>query len=107
MKDIKAALNPEFVKNYQNSPYATSMFLKSGKELLEEDAIKNYLTNQFGNATYGDENVSLPLAAPLNYFGIDINQELKNYRANKERQKAKEESKRRLPTLQSLYGNLK
>lgn len=107
MKDIKAALNPEFVKNYQNSPYATSMFLKSGKELLEEDVIKNYLTNQFGNATYGDKNVSLPIAAPLNYFGIDINQELKNYRANKERQKAKEESMRRLPTLESLYGNLK
>lgn len=107
MKDIKAALNPEFVKNYQNSPYATSMFLKSNKELLEEDAIKNYLTNQFGNATYGDENVSLPIAAPMNYFGININQELKNYRANKERQKAKEESMRRLPTLESLYGNLK
>ena len=107
MKDIKAALNPEFVKNYQNSPYATSMFLKSDEELLEEDAIKNYLTNQFGNATYGDENVSLPIAAPLNYFGININQELKNYRANKERQKAKEESMRRLPTLESLYGNLK
>ena len=107
MKDIKAALNPEFVKNYQNSPYATSMFLKSDKDLLEEDAIKNYLTNQFGNATYGDENVSLPIAAPMNYFGININQELKNYRANKERQKAKEESMRRLPTLESLYGNLK
>lgn len=107
MKDIKAALNPEFVKKYQNSDYATSMFLKSDKELLKEDAIKNYLTNQFGNATYGDENVSLPLAAPLNYFGIDINQELKNYRANKERQKAKEESMRRLPTLQGIYGNLK
>lgn len=107
MKDIKAALNPEFVKNYQNSPYATSMFLKSDKELIEEDAIKNYLTNQFGNATYGDENVSLPIAAPMNYFGIDINQELKNYRTNKERQKAKEESMRRLPTLESLYGNLK
>lgn len=107
MKDIKAALNPDFVKNYQNSPYATSMFLKSDRELLEEDAIKNYLTNQFGNATYGDENVSLPLAAPLNYFGIDINQELKNYRANEERQKAKEESMRRLPTIKGTYGNLK
>lgn len=107
MKDIKAALDPEFVKNYQNSPYATSMFLKSNTELLEEEAIKNYLTNQFGNATYGDENVSLPIAAPLNYFGIDINQELKNYRANEERQKAKEESMRRLPTLESIYGNLK
>lgn len=107
MKDIKAALNPDFVKKYQNSDYATSMFLKSDKELLEEDAIKNYLTNQFGNATYGDENVSLPLAAPLNYFGIDINQELKNYRANKERQKAKEDSKRRISTLQGIYGNLK
>lgn len=107
INELKAALDPTFVEKYQNSPYATSMFLKSSKELLIEDAIKNYLTNQFGNATYGDENVSLPLAAPLNYFGIDINQELRNYRANKERQKAKEDSKRRLPTLESVYGNLK
>lgn len=105
--ELKAALDDNFTDKYVNSPYGTSMFLKSSRELLEEDAIKNYLTNQFGNATYGDENVSLPFAAPLNYFGIDINQELKNYRANEERQKAKEESKRRLPTLQSVYGNLK
>ena len=107
MKDIKAALNPDFVKKYQNSDYATSMFLKSDRQLTEEDAIKNYLTNQFGNTAYGDENVRLPIAGPLNYLGIDINQELKNLRANEERQKAKEKSMRRLPTLESLYGNLK
>lgn len=104
MKDIKAALNPEFVKNYQNSPYATSMFLKSGRELTGEDAIKNYLTNQFGNFTYANRSINLP---GLSMLPIDINQYLKDYQADKERQKAKEESKRRLPTLESLYGNLK
>ena len=104
MKDIKAALNPEFVKNYQNSPYATSMFLKSGRELTGEDAIKNYLTNQFGNFTYANRSINLP---GLSMLPIDINQYLKDYQDDKERQKAKEESNRRLPTLESLYGNLK
>ena len=104
MKDIKAALNPEFVKNYQNSPYATSMFLKSGRELTGEDAIKNYLTNQFGNFTYANRSINLP---GLSMLPIDINRYLKDYQDDKERQKAKEESMRRLPTLESLYGNLK
>ena len=104
MKDIKAALNPEFVKNYQNSPYATSMFLKSGRELTGEDAIKNYLTNQFGNFTYADKTINIP---GLSMLPIDVNQYVKDYRADKERQEAIEQSRRRLPTLQSVYGNLK
>ena len=104
MKDIKAALDPEFVKNYQNSPYATSMFLKSGRELVGEDAIKNYLTNQFGNFTYADKTINIP---GLSMLPIDVNQYVKDYRADKERQEAIEQSRRRLPTLQSLYGNLK
>lgn len=104
MKDIKAALNPDFVKNYQNSPYATSMFLKSGRELTGEDAIKNYLTNQFGNFTYADKTINIP---GLSLLPIDVNQYVKDYRADKERQEAIEQSRRRLPTLQSVYGNLK
>ncbi len=104
MKDIKAALDPEFVKNYQNSPYATSMFLKSGRELTGEDAIKNYLTNQFGNFTYADKTINIP---GLSLLPIDVNQYVKDYRADKERQEAIEQSRKRLPTLQSVYGNLK
>lgn len=104
MKDIKAALNPDFVKNYQNSPYATSMFLKSDRELTGEDAIKNYLTNQFGNFTYADKTINIP---GLSMLPIDVNQYVKDYRADKERQEAIEQSRRRLPTLQSVYGNLK
>lgn len=104
MKDIKAALDPEFVKNYQNSPYATSMFLKSGRELVGEDAIKNYLTNQFGNFTYADKTINIP---GLSLLPIDVNQYVKDYRADKERQEAIEQSRKRLPTLQSVYGNLK
>lgn len=104
MKDIKAALNPEFVKNYHNSPYATSMFLKSNRELTGEDAIKNYLTNQFGNFTYADKSINLP---GLSMLPIDINQYVRDYRADKERQDAIEQSRKRLPTLQSVYGNLK
>lgn len=104
MKDIKAALNPDFVKNYQNSPYATSMFLKSSRELTGEDAIKNYLTNQFGNFTYADKSINIP---GLSMLPIDINQYVRDYRADKERQDAIEQSRKRLPTLQSVYGNLK
>lgn len=103
VSELKAALDPKFVKKYQNSPYATSMFLKSNRELASEDAIKNYLTNQFGNFTYADKSINLP---GLSMLPIDINQYVKDYRDDKERQKAKEESKKRLPTLESLYGNL-
>ena len=102
MKDIKAALDPDFVKNYQNSPYATSMFLKSGRELTGEDAIKNYLTNQFGNTAY--ENKKLPIGNITNYFGFDINQMLDDWRKEKEREEAKEKSKMRLPSLERIYG---
>lgn len=104
VSELKAALDPKFVKKYQNSPYATSMFLKTNRELASEDAIKNYLTNQFGNFTYADKSINLP---GLSMLPIDINQYVKDYRDDKERQKAKEESMRRLPTLESLYGNLK
>lgn len=104
MKDIKAALDPDFIKNYQTSPYATSMFLKSNRELTGEDAIKNYLTNQFGNFTYADKTINIP---GLRMLPIDVNQYLRDYNTNKERKNAQEESMRRLPTLQSLYGNIK
>lgn len=104
VSELKAALDPKFVKKYQNSPYATSMFLKTNRELASEDAIKNYLTNQFGNFTYADKSINLPGLSML--LPIDINQYVKDYRDDKERQKAKEESKKRLPTLESLYGNL-
>lgn len=102
--ELKAALDPKFVEKYQNSPYSSSMFLKSKKDLIEEDALKNYLTNQFGNFTYGDENVNLPIGMLTNKFGFDINQELKNYRANQEREKAIERSNLRLPKLEDIYG---
>lgn len=104
MKDIKAALDPKFVEKYQNSDYATSMFLKSNRELTGEDAIKNYLTNQFGNFTYADKSINIP---GLSMLPVDVNQYLRDYNTNKERKKAQEESMRRLPTLQSIYGNIK
>lgn len=77
---------------------------KSSKELLEEDLIKNYLTNQAGNFIYADGNITIP---GLNLLPIDFNQLLKEQREKADREKAKEKSKRRLPTLQSVYGNLK
>lgn len=104
VSELKAALDPKFVEKYQNSPYATSMFLKSSRELVGEDAIKNYLTNQFGNFTYADKTINIP---GMSLLPIDVNQYIKDYRADKERQEAIEKSRKRLPTLQSLYGNLK
>ncbi len=104
VSELKAALDPKFVEKYQNSPYATSMFLKSSRELTGEDAIKNYLTNQFGNFTYADKTINIP---GMSLLPIDVNQYIKDYRADKERQEAIEQSRKRLPTLQSVYGNLK
>lgn len=77
---------------------------KSSKELLEEDLIKNYLTNQAGNFIYADRNITIP---GVNLLPIDFNQLLKERREKAEREKAKEKSRKRLPTLESLYGNLK
>lgn len=77
---------------------------KSSKELFEEDIIKNYLTNQAGNFIYADRNITIP---GLNLLPIDFNQLLKERREKAEREKAKEKSRKRLPTLESLYGNLK
>lgn len=77
---------------------------KSSRELLEEDLIKNYLTNQAGNFIYSDRNITIP---GLSLLPFDINQLLKEQREKDEREKAKEESRRRLPTLESIYGNLK
>lgn len=77
---------------------------KSSKELLEEDLIKNYLTNQAGNFIYADRNITIP---GLNLLPIDFNQLLKEQREKAEREKAKEKSRKRLPTLESVYGNLK
>ena len=77
---------------------------KSSKELLEEDLIKNYLTNQAGNFIYANRNITIP---GLNLLPIDFNQLLKEHREKADREKAKEKSRKRLPNLQSLYGNLK
>ena len=77
---------------------------KSSKELLEEDLIKNYLTNQAGNFIYADKNITLP---GLDLLPIDLNRILKEQREKAERKKAMEKSRKRLPTLESLYGNLK
>lgn len=77
---------------------------KSSKELLKEDLVKNYLTNQAGNFIYSDRNITIP---GLSILPFDLNQLLKEQREKVEREKAKEKSKRRLPTLESLYGNLK
>ena len=104
VKELKAALDPDFVKKYQNSPYATSMFLKTERDLVAEDAFKNYLTNQFGNHVYANKTITFPV---VNMLPIDLNQLLRDYNADKERQVAMEQSRKRLPTLESLYGNLK
>lgn len=77
---------------------------KSSKELLEEDLFKNYFTNQAGNFIYSDRSINVP---GLNLLPIDLNQILREQREKSERERAKEESRRRLPTLESLYGNLK
>lgn len=77
---------------------------KSSKELLEEDLIKNYLTNQAGNFIYADKNITFP---GLDLLPIDLNRILKEQREKAERKKAMEKSRKRLPTLESLYGNLK
>lgn len=97
-------MTSRLMQSYDKSGLGATEAAKSSKELLEEDLIKNYLTNQVGNFIYADKNITVP---GLNLLPIDFNQLLKERREKVKREKAKEKSRKRLPTLQSVYGNLK
>lgn len=108
---------PEAVRSYEENPNVISDRLmnvydkmglealnnaKTSRQLIEEDLLKNYLTNQSGNFIYADKEVRVP---GLSMLPINVNQLIKDNRAKKEREKAKNESRMRLPSLEYIFSD--
>ena len=47
-------ISDEFVSNWDNTPFTTTEGLASVREALEQEGLKNYLTNEYGNFQYED-----------------------------------------------------
>ena len=71
--------------------------IKSEADLIGEEAGKNWFTNTFGDKTYSDGTVALPIV------GNRLNKVLEEGRALEASKKAEEESKERIRELYGLY----
>lgn len=71
--------------------------LRSEADLVGEEAAKNWVTNTFGDKTYSDGSVALPIV------GNRLNKVLEEERALEASKKAEEESKERIRELYGLY----
>lgn len=49
-------ISEEFVKNWDNSPFSATEGLKSNAKLAGEEAVKNYLTNEYGSVGYTQQS---------------------------------------------------
>ncbi len=95
----------EFVEMYDKLGLGATEGLSTSKDLLKQDMLKNYLTNQFGNFTYGDENIRLPFLSTGSMFGIDLNQILKEKKAEKEREEAVRKAEEKYKgKISEIYG---
>lgn len=49
-------ISEEFVKNWDSSPFSATEGLKSNAQLAGEEAVKNYLTNEYGSVGYKQQS---------------------------------------------------
>ena len=49
-------ISDEFVKNWDDSPFSATEGLKSNAKLAGEEAVKNYLTNEYGSVGYKQQS---------------------------------------------------
>jgi hypothetical protein len=90
---------------YHDLGLASTEGLQSKADLVKSDALKNYLTNQFGNFTYGDENIRLPFLSYGSMFGLDLNKNLQEMKEKKKRDKAIEEAEKKYQSkIQDIYN---
>lgn len=87
---------------YSNKDLKEIYDLKTGKlkkegDLMGEEAAKNWVTNTFGDKTYSDGSVALPIV------GNRLNKVLEEERELEASKKAEEESKERIRELYGLY----
>lgn len=49
-------ISEKFVENWDKSPFSATEGLKSNKQLAAEEAVKNYLTNEYGSVGYKQQS---------------------------------------------------
>lgn len=73
-------------------------------EAIANEAVKNYITNQLGNNSYGEGRVDLPGVNILSQFGVDINTPIREYRDDKRRDEEEEKKKKKYESiLKQIY----
>lgn len=101
----KSFISKDAAELYDQLGLGSTEGLTSNKDLWKQDALKNYLTNQFGNFTYGDENVRLPFLSYGSMFGVDLNKNMQEMRERKKRDKAVEEAEKKYQSkIQDIYN---
>lgn len=101
----KSFISEEAMKMYNDLGLNATEGLSSKADLVKSDALKNYLTNQFGNFTYGDQNINLPFLSYGSMFGVDLNKNLREMKEKKKRDKAIEEAEKKYQSkIQDIYN---
>lgn len=101
----KSLISEEAMKMYNDLGLNATEGLQSKADIVKGDALKNYLTNQFGNFTYGDENINLPFLSYGSMFGVDLNKNLQEMKEKRKRDKAIEEAEKKYQSkIQDIYN---
>lgn len=104
-KKDKSFVSKEAAELYDQLGLGATEGLTSNADLWKQDALKNYLTNQFGNFTYGDQNINLPFLSYGSMFGVDLNRNLKEMNEKKKRDEAIEEAEKKYQAkIQDIYN---
>ncbi|MBQ1295449.1 MAG: hypothetical protein IIY21_15505 [Clostridiales bacterium] len=101
----KSFVSEEALKMYNDLGLYATEGLQTKSDIVKSDALKNYLTNQFGNFTYGDENIRLPFLSYGSMFGVDLNKNLQEMKEKKKRDEAIEKAKKKYQSkIQDIYN---
>lgn len=68
-------------------------------EAIANEAVKNYVTNQLGNNSYGEGRIDLPGVNILSQFGLDINTPIREYRDDKRRDEEEKKKKKKYESI--------
>lgn len=68
-------------------------------EAIANEAVKNYITNQLGNNSYGEGRIDLPGVNILSQFGLDINTPIREYRDEKRREEEEKKKKKKYESI--------
>ena len=80
-------ISEEFVKNWDNSPFSATEGLKSNSKLAGEEAVKNYLTNEYGSVGYTQQSPYTRIP----FFGQQLDAYMKEKAKEEEENKIKQD----------------